>query len=202
MSVVNTSNFAAEPIPQTNAPLAPQGGASLAPQGGAPVAPTNAARVALPPSNPPASGRPLHRLAEVRRREGITRPQLAHRLGISIAEVKRQEHPAADISLSELYHWQKALEVPMAELLCEPPIALSPPVELRAKLLRAMKTVRSIETGARQVSIRRLTTMLIEQLVDVMPELQGTIAWPTGDTRFADPIEPVDWRVFCKGDIP
>jgi transcriptional regulator with XRE-family HTH domain len=194
MNVINACNFVAESIPQTAAPLAPLGGA--------PVVSANAAPVTLAPANLLASGRLLHRLAEVRRHEGLTRRQLAARLGISVGEVKRQERPTADILLSELYRWQKALDVPMAELISEPAGELSPPVELRAKLLRAMKTVRSIETAARQVSVRRLATMLVEQLVDVMPELQGTIGWPSGDRRHADGIEPVDWRLFCRRAEP
>jgi transcriptional regulator with XRE-family HTH domain len=191
MNVIHTCNFAAEPIPQTVVPLA-----SL---GGAPMGPANAVTVALPPSQPPAAGRPLHRLAEVRRHEGLSRRQLARRMGISVAELRRQEQPSADIRLSDLVRWQKALDVPISELLSEPAGNLSPPVQLRAKLLLAMKTVRSIEGAARQVSVRRLTTMLIEQLIDVMPELKDSIAWPTGDSRHVDPLEPLDWHLFCKG---
>jgi transcriptional regulator with XRE-family HTH domain len=194
MNVSHTCNFSAEPIPQTTAPLAPLGSA--------PVAPANAVPVALPPSKPPPSGRLLHRLAQVRRREGLTRRQLARRMGVSLPEVRRQESASADITLGDLYRWQKALDVPIAELLSEPAAGLSPPVQLRAQLLRVMKTARSIEAGARQVSVRRLTTMLIEQLTELMPELKDTISWPLGASRYADGIEPIDWRLFCKGGGP
>ena len=47
--------------------------------------------------------------------------------------------------LSDLHRWQQALAVPIAELLGEPEGELSPPVRLRPRLLRAMKTVRSIQ---------------------------------------------------------
>ena len=58
--------------------------------------------------------------------------------------------------LSELLRWQRALGVPFAELLNEPDGELFPPVQLRARLLRAMKTVRTIQERARQASVRRL----------------------------------------------
>jgi hypothetical protein len=85
--------------------------------------------------------------------------------------------------LSDLHRWQKVLGVPIAELLDESEDMLSSHVELRAQLLRVMKTVRSIQEGARQVSVQRLAEMLVDQLVDIMPELKDTTAWPTGSPR-------------------
>ena len=87
--------------------------------------------------------------------------------------------------LSDLYRWQRALDVPAAELLHEPQAELSPPVQFRSRLLRAMKTVRSIQAGVRQASIQRLAAMLADQLVEIMPELKDTVAWPAlGDSPF------------------
>ena len=148
--------------------------------------PANAADAVSParrPTSPPAPDRPLHRLGEARRREGLTHRKLAGRLGVSVDAVKQQENPAADIRLSDLYRWQKAMDVPVAELLTEPGAELSPPVQLRARLLRAMKTARSIQERARQASIRRLATMLVEQLVEIVPELKDTVAWPAVGRR-------------------
>ena len=134
--------------------------------------------VALPPVPAPVPGRPLQRLGEVRRREGLPRGRIASRLGISVQQVQQQEEPSSDILLSDLYRWQEALGVPAAELLQEPDGELSPPVQLRARLLRAMKTARLIEEVARQSPIRRLVKTLMDQLLDVMPELKDTTAWP------------------------
>lgn len=132
---------------------------------------------------PPASvstcpARPLHRLGEVRHQERIASRRVAQLLGVSIQEVERQEKPSADLRLSDLYRWEKALGVPAAELLRDPDSDLSPPVRLRAQLLRVMKTVRSVQEEARQPCIRRLAQMLAEQLVEIMPELKETAAWP------------------------
>jgi transcriptional regulator with XRE-family HTH domain len=144
---------------------------------------TPAVPVVLPQSSAPAPRPSLHRLGEVRRREGLTRREVARRLSISVREVQRLEEPSSDMPLSELYRWQKALQVPLAELLSEPEGELSPPVQLRARLLRAMKTIRSIQEAAQQASIQRLIVVLIGQILDIMPELKDTIAWPAVGQR-------------------
>jgi transcriptional regulator with XRE-family HTH domain len=151
--------------------------------GGKPVPAANAVSAALPPTSSPAPGRSLHRLGEVRQRERLTRGKVAKLLGISIREVEQQEQSSSDMLLSDLYRWRKALGVPVAELLNEPDGELSPPVQLRARLVRVMKTVRSIQERARQASVRRLAEMLVEQLVEVMPELKDTVAWPAVGQR-------------------
>lgn len=151
--------------------------------GGAPIAAADAVSVALPPTSSLAPDRRLHRLGEVRQREQITRRKVAQRLGISISEVQQQEQPSSDMLLSDLHRWQKALGVPVTELLDGSDGELSPPVELRAHLVRIMKTVRSIQEKAKQVSVQRLAEMLVEQLVEVMPEVKDTGAWPAVGQR-------------------
>ena len=132
------------------------------------------AAVALPAAQPP-----LHRLGTVRRREGVSRRSVARRLNASIAEVKRQEDETADVPLSDLYKWQEVLEVPMSELLIESSEPLSSPIRERAKMLRIMKTAVTILERSRQASIRRLAQTLVEQLIELMPELEGVSPWPT-----------------------
>jgi transcriptional regulator with XRE-family HTH domain len=143
-----------------------------------PAAAPQAIPVVLPPAGPSAAAQPLHRLGEIRRREGLTRREVARRLGVSIREVQEREQSSCDISLSELHRWQRILQVPLAELLEEPGGELSPPLNLRARLLRAMKTVRSIQEVARQAAIQRLATVLADQILQIMPELKNIIAWP------------------------
>jgi hypothetical protein len=131
-----------------------------------------------PPVPPAASGpRPLHRIAETRRRQGISARSAARRLRITMDQVRRQEDPAYDMPLSELYRWQRALEVPVAELLIDSDAPLSEPVLTRARLLRVMKTVRALKESAGSVPIQRFATMLELQLIEMMPELQDVDAW-------------------------
>src|SRR5271157_89283 len=76
----------------------------------------------------------LHRLATVRRLQGMSRRTLARRMNVGVAEIRRQEE-AKDLPLSVLYEWHKILEVPMAELLLEAEDSLSQPFKQRAKLV-------------------------------------------------------------------
>lgn len=121
--------------------------------------------------------RPLHRIADVRRRQGVSVRSAARRMHTSIDQVRRQEEPGCDMLLSELVRWQQALEVPLGDLLVESEAPLSEPVLTRARLLRIMKTVRAIKETATSNSIQRFATMLEQQLVEVMPELKDVTAW-------------------------
>lgn len=130
----------------------------------------------VPPVTPDAT-RPLHRLAAVRRLQGVSRRAIARRLNVDIATVKQQEDETSDLPLSVLYLWQEMLEVPVVELLVESEEQLSPPIEHRARMVRVMKTVLAILERATQPSVRRMAQNLVEQLVEVMPELKGVSAW-------------------------
>jgi transcriptional regulator with XRE-family HTH domain len=134
-------------------------------------------------SVPMADCQPLQRLALVRRRQGVSRRSVARRLNIEIEQVRQQECATADLPLSVLYAWQKALDVPVAELLVESGDGLCSPILERARLVRLMKTVLSIAEQARQESIRRMARTMIDQLVEIMPELAGVGPWHTVGRR-------------------
>jgi transcriptional regulator with XRE-family HTH domain len=137
----------------------------------------------------PAIRHPLHRLAEVRQQQGISRRTVARRLNIDLATVRAQENETADLSLSQLYEWQKVLEVPLSEMLMEADDSLSAPIMLRAQLVRLMKSVLAIQETARQDTIRRMAQTLIEQLLQIMPELAGVGPWhAVGQRRRLDEL--------------
>ncbi len=125
----------------------------------------------------PIADRPLHRLAQIREREGVSRRTIARRLHLDVADVKTQEQENADLLLSHLYEWQKVLDVPIGELLVESSDPLSMPVLKRARLVRLMKTARTILERAQQASIRRMAQVLIDQLLEIMPELETVNPW-------------------------
>ena len=124
-----------------------------------------------------AGKRPLHRLGTVRRLQGISRRTVARRLETEVAAVRLQERETADLSLSKLYEWQKALDVPVAELLVEADDPLSTPVLERAHLVRVMKTAQAILAQAKQVRVHRLAQTMVDQLIEVMPELAEVGPW-------------------------
>lgn len=132
---------------------------------------------------PPTDTQPMQRLAAVRRQQGVSRRALARRLNIDVEQVRRQESEDADVPVSVLYAWQKALDVPVAELLVEAGDALASPILERSQLVRLMKTVMAIAEQTRQDSIRRMTQTMIVQLVEIMPELAEIGAWHTVGQR-------------------
>jgi transcriptional regulator with XRE-family HTH domain len=131
----------------------------------------------------------LQKLGEARRRQGLSVRCVAQRLGRTVSEVRAQEEEDADLMISELYRWQAALEVPIEELLEDPDDTLSPRVLLRARLLKVMKTTIAIRRAARSEAERRLARLLIDQLLEIMPELKEVSGWPAvGHRRRADEI--------------
>jgi transcriptional regulator with XRE-family HTH domain len=130
---------------------------------------------------------PLHRLGEIRQRKRIPLRVVARRMGASLAEVKAQEHGTADIPLSALHKWQQALAVPLAELLVDRGTTLTPPVMNDAQLKRVMGTATKILETTRQPAVRRLAQALVDQLIQIMPELQALTNGKGGDPQAGGP---------------
>ena len=157
---------------------------------------TSFSHVPVPPV-PAAAVRPLHRIADARRRQGISVRSAARRMQTSMEQVRRQEDPNCDMLLSDLQRWQKALEVPITELLVDSDAPLSEPVLTRARLLRVMKTVQAIRESATSPSIQRFATMLAQQLIELMPELEGVAPWHSvGQRRSPNELGRIAERVL------
>jgi len=88
-----------------------------------------------------------------------------------------QEAETANLRLSDLYMWQKALGVPVGELLSSPDSALSSPIRERAQLLRLMKSAASILQGGKTPAVRRMAQNMVNQLIEMMPELKCVDSW-------------------------
>ncbi len=137
------------------------------------------------------SGSPttFHRIALVRRRQGVTLRNVARRLGIELATIRRQEKPEYDLRLSDLRRWQEVLEVPISELLEEADGQLSGPVLERSRMVKLMKTAAAIRERTTGTPIGQVVTMLIEQILEIMPELEDVTPWHTvGQRRTLDDI--------------
>lgn len=123
--------------------------------------------------------RPLHRLAEKREEQNLSLTRVARKLNIDIAEARRQERPYNDLMLSELYRWRGVLEVPVGELIIEPDEIPSNPVKCRSQLVKMMKTARSILENSKDDSIQILARQLVDEMLELMPELKSISPWPT-----------------------
>lgn len=131
--------------------------------------------------------RPLHRLGEVRRQQGVSPRNMARRLNCDLATVRELEDESTDLPLSMIYRWQQILEVPLEELLVDSNAPLSPPVLERARMVKVMKTVAAISEKADTPALKRLLQMLCEQLLEIMPELTDVAPWHTvGQRRTLD----------------
>jgi transcriptional regulator with XRE-family HTH domain len=144
---------------------------------------------------------PLHRIAEVRQRQGVTLRNVARRLGMSLPTVRRQEQPDCDLRLSDLQRWQEVLEVPVAELLVEGEGQLSGPVLERSRMVKLMKTAAAIRERTDGQPVGRMVGMLIEQILEIMPELADVTPWHTvGQRRTLDDVGRTG-RMLVSEDI-
>ena len=119
----------------------------------------------------------LHRLSDVRRQQGVTLRNISRRLGLDLAVVRRQEEDDCDLRISDLLRWQEVLEVPIAELLVEGDGQLSGPVLERSRMVKLMKTAAAIREQADGAATQRLASMLISQILEIMPELEDVSPW-------------------------
>jgi transcriptional regulator with XRE-family HTH domain len=156
-------------------------------------------KVPIGNSTPECPPKPLHRAAEVRRQQGVSRRTVARRMNVELSVIREQEDESFDMSLSQLYEWQKALEVPVSELLVEADDCLTAGILRRAQLVRLMKSALAIKENARQESIRRMIESLIGQLLEIMPELSGVGAWhAVGKRRRLDELGAAAERLMSE----
>ncbi|MBM4011037.1 MAG: hypothetical protein FJ286_06615 [Planctomycetes bacterium] len=81
------------------------------------------------------------------------------------------------------------LEVPVAELLVEGDGQLSGPVLERSRMVKLMKTAAAIRERTQEPNVGRMVTMLIEQILEIMPELADVTPWHTvGQRRTLDDV--------------
>jgi transcriptional regulator with XRE-family HTH domain len=114
----------------------------------------------------------LHRLGRVRQQRKLSREDVARALRVPVSEVERQEQETSDVSLSELYQWQRLLQVPLSELLVESRNPLSLPPVRQAQMSSLAGTAVKILDESKQTPIRRMAQTLINQIVELMPEVE------------------------------
>ncbi len=131
----------------------------------------------------------FHKISEVRQRQGVTLRNVARRLGIEMAVVRKQEQADSDLRVSDLLKWQKVLDVPLAELLEDGEDQLSGPVLTRSRMVKLMKTAAAIREQIGMGGGSQLVTQLIGQILEMMPELEDITPWHTvGQRRTLDDV--------------
>ncbi|HJN66272.1 MAG: helix-turn-helix domain-containing protein [Pirellulales bacterium] len=139
--------------------------------------------------HPAGLDRPLHRIREIRAQHDVSLRSLARKMHVPVREIRAQEDPTCDLPLTAVYRWQKALNVPAAEILVEPDDRLSTPVNIRARLLRMMKTVVTILEKDQPERTRNLLENLRTDILAVMPEVAHIDHWHgSGGPKGSDDI--------------
>ena len=131
----------------------------------------------------------FHKISEVRQRQGVTLRNVARRLGIEMAVIRKQEQADSDLRVSDLLRWQKVLDVPLAELLEDGEDQLSGPVLVRSRMVKLMKTAAAIREQVGVGAGSQLVSQLIGQILEMMPELEDITPWHTvGQRRTLDDV--------------
>jgi transcriptional regulator with XRE-family HTH domain len=127
----------------------------------------NSDRSQRPQDNPP-----LHRLGEVRKLRRLSIGDVARKLQLDPDQVKQQEQATTDLTLSLLYRWQQLLKVPIGDLVIDAHHPLASPAVSREKLAKVMEVGLWILAHTKQPAIRRMAHTLVDQLVELAPELK------------------------------
>jgi transcriptional regulator with XRE-family HTH domain len=113
--------------------------------------------------------RPLHRIAAVRRREGLSLQDASEILGIPVDFVVWQERETSDLQLDELWAWQRALDVPVEDLLIDPYSPMPSTAVTQKQIHRAMKTTLAIAHRTASFRIQRMAKRIAELLLEIVP---------------------------------
>lgn len=113
--------------------------------------------------------KPLHRIAAVRRREGLSLQDAAKILDAPLDFVVWQERETSDLRLDEVWAWQRALDVPVDDLLIEPYGLMPSTAVTREKIHRAMKTTLEIAHRDTSYRIQRMARRMVELLMEIEP---------------------------------
>jgi transcriptional regulator with XRE-family HTH domain len=141
----------------------------------------------------------LHRIRTVRLQQGVSLRSAARHIGTDVRSLRRQEQESTDLRISDLHKWQKALDVPLMELVEDTDEPLSRPVMERARLIRLMKTAAAIHERSPSEALKRMAETMVNQLVEIMPELKEVSPWHTyGQRRSLDEYGRVAER--CVSD--
>ncbi len=138
----------------------------------------------LPPSPPQ---RPLHRLAAARRERHMSRQHLAEGLHVDVETLRELEQAQTDFPLSLLYRCREILDVPLQKLLVDASAPPALPRAARARMADLLRTVATILQESKQPAVCRMAHNLVNQMVELMPELKGLAAeYLAGDEQLLD----------------
>ena len=145
----------------------------------------------------PAWSRQWHRVRTVREREQVSVNALARRTKLKESVLEQIENEGFDMPVSMLYRLAEGLRVPINELLLQREGTSSDPIRQRACLLRIARTAHTILAKCRHKTTRHLAQTLVDQLIELMPELAEAGTWPeVGKRRSPTDVPRMEERVY------
>ena len=118
-----------------------------------------------------------HRIRTIRQREGVSLKTVSRRVHVGMQRLRQEEDETRDLTLSQLYVWQKALRVPVSELVIDAEEALEEKIRLRAALLRLTRTAKTILREQPEGKVADLAQTMLNQIYEVMPEAEAMGPW-------------------------
>jgi transcriptional regulator with XRE-family HTH domain len=121
----------------------------------------------------PSQTRQLHRIATVRKKQGVSLRRVARQLGVTDNQLRGEEDESSDLLLSTVYERQKVLKVPVAELLVDPHTPITSPLARRAQMSKLMKTATAVLQRSANTPIQPLAENLLKQLLELVSDARS-----------------------------
>ena len=112
----------------------------------------------------------FHRLRTVRQEQCMSLRDIAERTNVSVQTASQEESGEIDLSLSRLFAWQSALEVPIAELLVS--YKFSGDNEEQRSITKAIQLARQVVQRSDSPDVRSMTKAIVDELTQLMALLE------------------------------
>ena len=113
----------------------------------------------------------FHRLRTVRQEQCMSLRDIAERTNVSVQTASQEESGEIDLSLSRLFAWQSALEVPIAELLVS--YKFSGDNEEQRSITKAIQLARQVVQRSDSPDVRSMTKAIVDELTQLMALLES-----------------------------
>ena len=135
----------------------------------------------------------MHCIRSIRLEKGVSLQSVASRTGEDAASLERQEQELTDLKLSDLHKWREALDVPLSELIVDLDAPVQRPAMERTRIVQLFQTAETIYARSPSLALKRMAHTLVEQLVEIMPELASISPWHRDGSRQLDEdaFEPI-----------
>ena len=109
----------------------------------------------------------LHRIREIREQMGITPRHAARMLNVSLDELRRQEDPSSDLTISELQNWQDLLDGDVYDLIVDQEVPFPRAALSSHDVSSFLETATRMLDDSECPAVKRLAETLTNQLREI-----------------------------------